>query len=441
MCVSPIRIKKDIQNGSPLHLVKKDHNCFGEDVRNLLRPYHFSDMLVPCGKCIECMRDRSNDIAIRSYLAAQKFGNMAFVTLTYAPMNLPLAARLVLVDKEDGSVVKDSKYKFVSESSSKIEELRKRFVDLKNCKSSIHVPIDISNQFDVDCYSSDYYCYAEVIPSLDRRDIKLWLKRVRISYKRKFGHSLPEFKYLCVGEYGPKTGRPHYHLNIFGLNESQVNFIVADWQVHYGFADIKMVKPINSNGTSGFLAAARYIGKYISKGVFECDAVKNGDCEKPRCCTSVGLFELSEGLIKYYRCEDVFGRYDINRLCCDGTTGVFSLPDLEKLSEEVRKRQKYSIGGFDYKLPRSFIRKLWYEKDEFTGQYKASTVRLVLQSFVQTDISTDFVKSFLRVAPDAQRESVVEALGDFCKVQENSKLLSVKTAEEAYLNFLNKSIF
>lgn len=43
--------------------------------------------------------------------------------------------------------------------------------------------------------------------SLRFRDVQLFLKRVR---KDKF-----YAKYICVGEYGPETGRPHYHVIIW----------------------------------------------------------------------------------------------------------------------------------------------------------------------------------------------------------------------------------
>lgn len=48
--------------------------------------------------------------------------------------------------------------------------------------------------------------------SLNRRDVQLYLKRLR-----KAGL---KFKYLCAGEYGFKYGRPHYHLIIFGIKNA-----------------------------------------------------------------------------------------------------------------------------------------------------------------------------------------------------------------------------
>lgn len=46
--------------------------------------------------------------------------------------------------------------------------------------------------------------------SLSKRDVQLFLKRVR-----KAGY---KFRYFCAGEYGEQLGRPHYHLLAFGLD-------------------------------------------------------------------------------------------------------------------------------------------------------------------------------------------------------------------------------
>lgn len=54
--------------------------------------------------------------------------------------------------------------------------------------------------------------------TLDKRDIQLFLKRVRKSHytAAKQSHSgTPIIKYFLVGEYGGKSYRPHYHVLIF----------------------------------------------------------------------------------------------------------------------------------------------------------------------------------------------------------------------------------
>jgi len=46
--------------------------------------------------------------------------------------------------------------------------------------------------------------------SVSTREIQLFIKRLRDRYPVKF-------RYFAVGEYGEETGRPHYHLALFGF--------------------------------------------------------------------------------------------------------------------------------------------------------------------------------------------------------------------------------
>lgn len=83
-------------------------------------------------------------------------------------------------------------------------------------------------------------------PTLFKRDIQLFLKRLRKAHPK---NSLP-LKYFAAGEYGEKTWRPHYHLILFN---AQIELIQPAWNlgtVHYG--------DVNE-------ASIGYTLKYISK--------------------------------------------------------------------------------------------------------------------------------------------------------------------------------
>lgn len=52
-------------------------------------------------------------------------------------------------------------------------------------------------------------------PTLIRKDLSDWLKRLRIAYQRANANSLP-LRFFGCGEYGDKHERPHYHVILFG---------------------------------------------------------------------------------------------------------------------------------------------------------------------------------------------------------------------------------
>lgn len=88
--------------------------------------------------------------------------------------------------------------------------------------------------------------------SLDREDIRGWLKRVR----KVFGAGVRHF---TVGEYGEKFGRPHYHSIVFGVSPqaygeveaSRVNRRLASlW--HYGATFIGTLSPNSAQYCAGY---------------------------------------------------------------------------------------------------------------------------------------------------------------------------------------------
>ena len=71
-------------------------------------------------------------------------------------------------------------------------------------------------------YEDSQLNYYKGLPVLYKRDVQLYIKRLR--------HYVDKLTYFCVGEYGPTTLRPHYHAIIFGLDMSSYDDIVNAWK-------------------------------------------------------------------------------------------------------------------------------------------------------------------------------------------------------------------
>ena len=78
--------------------------------------------------------------------------------------------------------------------------------------------------------------------TLVKKDLQLFMKRLR-------KHSGNRLRYYAVGEYGSITERPHYHMILFNLEDTQ--FIVESWDK--GFVKVGSVNP----------GSIRYTCKYI----------------------------------------------------------------------------------------------------------------------------------------------------------------------------------
>lgn len=149
----------------PLSIKTKD--SFGLDVMQS----------VPCGRCIECLKDRQNSWKIRLTEEARDHLYVYFFTLTYRDDTVPWSLA------PDGTKV-------------------------------LH-------------------------PS--KVDIQLWIKRHRIKFERLLRRSI-DFKYFICSEYGPNTGRPHYHGIIYSdVSPTFISAMFNDWSESMGFVNFSEV--------------------------------------------------------------------------------------------------------------------------------------------------------------------------------------------------------
>lgn len=112
-----------------------------------------------------------------------------------------------------------------------------------------------------ECLPSDY--------SVSRRDITLFMKRLR-------KHNGSGIRFFCVGEYGTKEFRPHYHLLLFGFRPTDGRIWRKQRSGHYSYRSPSLEEIWGQGhveyGEVTFQSAA-YCARYCIKKV-------NGDAAK-----------------------------------------------------------------------------------------------------------------------------------------------------------------
>ena len=332
-CLNPLTIKNPSTSVGTRHGVYVASSRYARD--NIVNR-SYREIVVPCGKCLACLKNKQSSMVVRCKREAEKMGSFAFMTLTYDDDHLPLARSLWRASKETGELELFCKPEIFSTGI---------HPELSYCElfKSI-VPSQLPRYFEVDLQVPDpEFCYVvRITPSTCRSDVQDWLKMARIQYERDFGEKLPEFSYVAISEYGPRTCRPHYHLAFFGLERSHLNYLLERWT--YGTVkQVRIVQQINKDGSNGFLRASKYIGKYMSKGKFECDSVKECCAERPRVCQSkhLGTKDL-DPIRSQLLCFDMCGEYDPESL--QRPDGSFlSRSEVDALVKEIPRRLVYRV--------------------------------------------------------------------------------------------------
>lgn len=435
MCTNPIILPHNAKEGRKFHL-EALYRQIGMPFRDWVQ--------VPCGKCIDCLKKRQNDLAVRVAREANARGSMHFLTLTYNEDTLPLQCTLVQVSKETGEISYPLPSSPLVRISGRIDSRDTDNAEFVNVARGLLKGMQRTPKARVierPWFSDDDYEYSFLVtPSLYRRDVRLWLKRCRVRYKRQFGKSLPDFSYVVCGEMGPNTARPHYHCAFFGLRDEHVQFMATQWD--FGFWNLKTVNAVNADGTSGFQIAANYIGKYMSKGKFECDSVKCGFAQKPRLMLSRFLgVELPSNLVSYYRCYDLFGEYSINSLINPRTGVKFTIDELRAMATEINKRAHIELSGRSYALPRALKIKLWYNYNETTKTFQSSDLRTALTASVYRDDVGDLIDELRKGRNEVSFHEISAAVAEFLSMQERASADSERRGSDSLRTFYARSVF
>ena len=270
---------------------------------------------IPCGHCLGCKLDRANEWATRITLETQYYTQCCMVTLTYCDEALP---KTPITKKK--TLKKEDVQKF-------IKRLRK-------------------------------HIYKE--------DKKIFGKNKDLYRK---------IKYLYCGEYGPKTGRPHYHMCIFGWKPNDLEYyrcnrhgdpIYQSKTLYKGYIKDKYnglwglgfctIEDLNYN-------TACYVARYCTKKA-GLTSEKPIWSNKPKIKLNPYWNEKNEPIMIYCKQKLKFSNKPLD-MYINGSIGI-GLKYWEQNKEKLKKTRKIPIYNNDklkYKaLPRYFWKK-WNEED------------------------------------------------------------------------------
>lgn len=99
--------------------------------------------------------------------------------------------------------------------------------------------------------------------TLARKDVQDFLKRLRFRFEGT------KIRYYGCGEYGENTGRPHYHLAVFGLGPAEAEAINSCWGRGHSF--------------TGDLThdSAQYVAGYVTKKMTHPESKCTDKCTHP----------------------------------------------------------------------------------------------------------------------------------------------------------------
>lgn len=217
---------------------------------------------VPCGKCHECLSKKQHEFAALGVLEAKRSSSMYMVAFTFKNSVCPI---MFSEDSLDGV-----SFRFVTEPLERSRVLPQMKRSRLSRGRIVHYLVP---------FSPAEGC--RYVASLDRELMRLFVKKVRVQYKRVFGVPL-RFTYAAFGEYGDEFRRPHFHFLIYNLTDFQMDFVKKYWEREYGWCDVKKIPVLNRDGSPARVKASFYVSKYVSKDKSDYDALLNGWVESPR---------------------------------------------------------------------------------------------------------------------------------------------------------------
>lgn len=175
-------------------------------------------------------------------------------------------------------------------------------------------------------YNDTVDSYSVPFSTVVKRDVQLFLKRLRERTQKRI-------KYYCCGEYGERRQRAHYHCIIFGLDTFRDFQVIKDsWQNGAVFC-----KPFFGS------SSAQYVSRYVQKKLYGDDS------------------------------DNIFWRESEFALMSKGL-GWSWFYEQWKNGRITAENLFISFQGYDYGVPRSFIRKL-----VTLGELESTSVEMLIE--------------------------------------------------------------
>lgn len=203
-------------------------------------------------------------------------------------------------------------------------------------------------------------------PTLSKRDVQLWMKRIR-----KF-FTGTEIRFFLAGEYGDQTHRPHYHVILFGISIDDLIPLKIRNTNELGQSAYEC-SVLNYTWSLGFSTAAPtsyqtfgYVSRYCLKKQGKSDYYESGF---PLYEPEFNLMSRKPGIGGYFVSDDALD--GLNCIVSDGnSTKVFPLPssllrrlhdvDPQKYAEFKDKRKRLADDRLQMELDQTSLSFLDY---------------------------------------------------------------------------------
>lgn len=204
-------------------------------------PYTGEFIQVPCGCCKSCALQRSRKMSLLCQFEEKDYKYAWFVTLTYDQQNIPYLVPFYNDDEKE--------FEFYFHNPRNKE------------RDDTILNGDYKHHFkpkDVIWLVERCKLYSRGIGVLDKTDAQKFLKRIRYYIHKDFKYET--IRYYCVGEYGPKTLRPHYHFILFTDSEKVSSNI--EIYIHKSWKLGRVDSSLSRHGISSYVAG--YVNSTVS---------------------------------------------------------------------------------------------------------------------------------------------------------------------------------